>query len=108
MSVKTFNLIVVRLPGVLVLLGLLMVSRVPYPHAVQAIVRGRNSMPFLAALVFVFVLMAIDWQLALAACTIGYVIWGVLLGTWRFVLRRRDEDDEDDEDEPAVRSPSRN
>jgi CDP-diacylglycerol--serine O-phosphatidyltransferase len=108
MSDKTFNLIVVTMPGVLVLLGLLMVSRVPYPHAVHAIVRGRHSMPFLAALVIVIVLMAIEWQLALAACTIGYVIWGVLLGTWRFVLRRRDEDDEDDEDEPAVRSPSRN
>ena len=45
------------MPGVLVLLGLLMVSRVPYPHAVHAIVRGRHSMPFLAALVIVIVLM---------------------------------------------------
>ncbi|MBX3464104.1 MAG: phosphatidylcholine/phosphatidylserine synthase [Planctomycetes bacterium] len=99
--------IVVAMPGVLALLGLLMVSRVPYPHAVSAIVRGRHSMPFLAALVVLIVLAAVEWQVALVACTLGYVVWGLLLGLYRLVTRHRDEDEFDDELPPRV-DPSRN
>lgn len=99
--------IVIAMPGVLALLGLLMVSRVPYPHAVSAIVRGRHSMPFLAALVVLIVLAAVEWQFALVACTLGYVGWGLLLGLYRLVTRHRDEDEIDDELPPRV-DPSRN
>jgi CDP-diacylglycerol--serine O-phosphatidyltransferase len=102
-----FDLIVVTMPAVVVLLGLLMVSRVPYPHAMHAIVRGRHSMPFLAALVVLIIVAAVEWQFAMAVCTLGYVAWGLLLGCWRFVLRKRDED-EDDDGEVLPRTPSRN
>jgi CDP-diacylglycerol--serine O-phosphatidyltransferase len=102
-----FDKIVVTMPAVLVLLGLLMVSRVPYPHAMSAVLRGRHSMPFLAALVVLIVTAAVEWQFALVACTLGYVVWGLLLGVFRFVTRHHDDDDFDDET-PARPAPSRN
>ena len=105
-----FDLIVVTMPAVLVLLGLLMVSRVPYPHALHTILKGRHSMPFLAALVVMIIVAAVEWQLALVVCTTGYVAWGLLMWVGRLVIRRRDDDDEDDgEPEPGARTlPSRN
>lgn len=99
--------VVVAMPLVLVLLGLLMVSRVPYPHLVAAVVRGRHSFPFLATLVVLVFLAAIEWQFALAALSISYVVLGPVIGVWRLVTRGRMtapapagvlDDDEDDDD----------
>ena len=92
---ENLDKIVVAMPGLLVLLGLLMVSRVPYPHAMSAILRGRHSMPFLAGLVVFLVVAAVEWQFALVACALGYVSWGMLLGLFRLVTRHRDDDDDD-------------
>ena len=92
-----FDSIVVAMPAVLVLCGLLMVSRVPYAHAMHAILRKRHSMPFLAGLVVFLIVAAVEWQFALAVCTIGYVASGLVVGTFRAILRRRDDDDGDDE-----------
>lgn len=105
-----FDAIVRSMPAVLVLLGLLMVSRVPYAHAMHAILKKRHSMPFLAGLVVFLVVAAVEWQFALAVCTVGYVASGLVIGTLRAVLRRRGGDDDDDfEEEPAPRlPPSRN
>lgn len=97
-----FDLIVQVLPLVLGTLGLLMVSRVPYPHFVHAIVKQRHSFPFLAGLVVLIGLAAVEWQLALALVTVGYVVWGLLLGGYRLVtsgrLDGRRPDDDDDVD----------
>ncbi|MFN7588348.1 MAG: CDP-alcohol phosphatidyltransferase family protein [Planctomycetota bacterium] len=104
---RGFDWIVISMPVALVLTGLLMVSRIPFPHALSALMRGRHSLPMLAVLAVVMIVAAVEWQLALATCTLGYVVWGMGLGAYRLVLRRRDDDD--DADEPPVRSlPSRN
>ncbi len=115
LGTQAFDWIVVSMPLVLVTLGLLMVSRVPYPHAVSAIVRKRHSFPFLAGLVVLIVIAAIEWQLALAVVTIGYVLSGLLLGLYRTVTRGRmdgpdgDADDGDDSSElPPRRDPMLN
>ena len=84
-----FDWIVVTMPLVLVVLGLLMVSGVPYPHAVSAIVKKRHSFPFLAGLVVLIVIAAIEWQIALVVVTIGYVLMGMGLAVYRAVRRRR-------------------
>jgi CDP-diacylglycerol--serine O-phosphatidyltransferase len=97
-----FDWIVMAMPATLVLLGLLMVSRVPYPHAVHTVLKGGHSMPFLAALVVFIIVAAVEWQLALAVCALGYVIWGLALAVYRLIVRHRDDDDDDDEAEPAV------
>jgi hypothetical protein len=73
----------------------------------SAILRGRHSMPFLAALVVLIVVAAVEWQLALAVCTLGYVVWGLLVALVRLILRQRDDDDLDDE-LPGRPTPSRN
>ncbi|HEX5054492.1 MAG TPA: phosphatidylcholine/phosphatidylserine synthase [Planctomycetota bacterium] len=105
-----FDWIVVAMPGVLVLLGLLMVSRVPFPHAMHAILRGRHSMPFLAALVVMIVIAAVEWQFAIAVAAVGYVVGGTTWGFYRLLFKRRGDDDDDDDDgEPLVRAhPSHN
>lgn len=77
------------LPSVLVVLGLLMVSRIPYPHLIVTMLRGRHSFPFLATLVIAVGLAALEWQFALALITVGYVVAGVLLGVFRLVTTGR-------------------
>lgn len=114
LSPHHYDWIVVAMPGVLVLLGLLMISGVPYPHAVYALAKGRHSMPFLAAAVVLVAIAAVEWQLALVTCTLSYVIWGMILGTYRALFRRGPRDDDDDLDidaddlSPRVSAPSRN
>lgn len=96
--------IVQAMPWVLVGLGLLMVSRVPYPHAMHSILRKRHSMPFLAGLVLFLIVGALEWQMALAAVTVGYVAIGTVVGGLRYLVRRgRDDDDDEDGDELPVR-----
>ncbi len=94
-----FDTIVVAMPAVLVVVGLLMVSRVPYPHALHTLLKGRHSVPVLAATVVLIIVAAIEWQLAIAVCTLGYVAWGLLLGLYRLIVRRGGDDDDDDVDD---------
>ena len=112
MKKEQFDVIVVAMPFVLAGIGLLMVSRVPYPHALHAVLKGRHSLPVLAGIVVMIVIAAVEWQLALAVCTLGYVAWGLLLGAGRLLLRRSgDDDDEGDgaaDETPARTLPSRN
>jgi CDP-diacylglycerol---serine O-phosphatidyltransferase len=104
-----FDWIVRAMPIGLVVVGLLMVSRVPFPHALHALMKGRHSMPFLAGVVLLVILAALEWQLALAFGTLGYVVWGLMSYVLRLVLRRGDGDDGDDDGEVAGRTvPSRN
>lgn len=105
-----YDLIVVAMPLVLVGVGMLMVSRVPYPHALHALVKGRRSMPVLALLLFLIVVAAIEWQLALVVSTLGYVVWGLGLGFYRLLFRRGPADDDGDDDtfDAARSQPSRN
>ena len=84
-----FDAIVVAMPLVLVALGLLMVSHVPHPHAMHAIAKGRHSFPFLAGLVVLIGIAAIEWQLALAFATVGYACWALVLGVVRAFSRSR-------------------
>lgn len=108
-----FDWIVLAMPGVLVVMGLLMVSRVPFPHAMHWILKKRHSLPFLAGLVVLIIIAALEWQFALAACTLGYVASGLLLGLWRALFRRRgaggdDDGDDEGDDVPPRLQPSRN
>lgn len=99
LSQHHYDWLVYGMPVGLAVLGLLMVSRVPYPHLIYAVVRGRHSFPFLASLVVIIGVAAVEWQFALMALTLSYVVWGILLGAYRLVttgrLERRGDDDED-------------
>ena len=115
LSERNFDLVVQLMPLVLGTLGLLMVSRVPYPHAMHMIVKRRHGFPFLAGLVVLIFMAAIEWQLAMLAVTVGYVIWGLLIGVYRLVTSGRiegrggiDEDEDGDADLPNRGDPTLN
>ncbi len=85
--------IVQALPLVLVFVGLLMVSRLPYPHVMYQLVRKRHSFPYLLGLVGIVGFAALEWQFALLLLTQVYLLTGIGLGFWRLVttgsLRKR-------------------
>jgi CDP-diacylglycerol--serine O-phosphatidyltransferase len=101
--------LVTALPIVVVLVGLLMVSRFPYPHLVYQLVQRRHSFPFLATLVVLIGVAAIEWQFALLLLASVYVLAGPILGIYRLLVhgtleRPRDPDeplDDGEEEEPA-------
>jgi len=95
---ETYSWLIRALPVSLVLLGLLMISRFPFPHVVATVVRGRHSFPFLGTLVVVLFAAAIEWQFALLLVSVTYVVVGILLGLFRLVTRARMDgrDPEDD------------
>ena len=80
---------VVAMPGVLVVLGLLMVSKVPFPHVFYLLVQRRHSFPFLATLVVTIGLVLVEWQLAFVLWTVGYVLFGLGLAIYRYATRGR-------------------
>ena len=75
-----------------------MVSHVPHPHAMHAIAKGRHSFPFLAGLVVLIGIAAIEWQLALAFATVGYACWALVLGVVRAFSRSRHAEEHGDGD----------
>lgn len=81
--------IVKALPICLVLLGLLMVSRVPYPHLVVTMLKRGHSFPFLASLVVLLALIALEWEVGLLALISIYVLIGFGLGLFRIVTTGR-------------------
>jgi CDP-diacylglycerol--serine O-phosphatidyltransferase len=88
------------LPILIVLLGLLMVSRFPYPHLISQLLRGRHSFPFLASIVVLVGLAAIEWQFALATLALLYVLSGIVVGFYRLLRTgRMDGRTEGDDDE---------
>jgi CDP-diacylglycerol--serine O-phosphatidyltransferase len=82
-----YDSILLALPVAVTILGLLMVSRFPYPHLVNSIFRGRHSFPYLASLVVLVVLAAVEWQFALLSLTLIYVLSGIVLGVYRLLAR---------------------
>ena len=91
------------LPVGLVMCGLLMVSRFPYPHVAVTLLRGGHSFPFLATLVVLVLLIALEHEFGLLALIGLYVVIGILLGLFRMITTGRlgppIGDDGDDEEE---------
>ncbi|MCA8957409.1 MAG: CDP-alcohol phosphatidyltransferase family protein [Planctomycetes bacterium] len=103
---EIFDHVVVALPGLLVLLGLAMVSKLPYPHAFGLLVSRRaGSFPLLASLVLLIGLCTVEWQLGLLVCTLTYLLSGPVVGLYRLVRRGR-VDPPDRDGEGVASSPS--
>ncbi len=88
--------VIIAMPATLVLLGLLMISNVPFPHLFYTLVRRRHSFPFLATLVVMIGLVAVEWQLGFVLATTAYILVGLAIGAYRLVTRGRLDDDEDE------------
>ncbi|MEM7201035.1 MAG: CDP-alcohol phosphatidyltransferase family protein [Planctomycetota bacterium] len=81
----TYDVLIKALPAILVGLGLLMISRVPYPHVIASLVRARQGLSVIATFVVLAFVAAVEWQFAMVALSAAYVLSGVALGLWRLV-----------------------
>ena len=75
--------------AVLIVSGLLMISRFPYPHLVVRMLRGGHSFPFLASIVVMALVVAIEHEFGVLLGILIYVLSGLLLGVFRLVTTRR-------------------
>ncbi|MCC6493470.1 MAG: CDP-diacylglycerol--serine O-phosphatidyltransferase [Pirellulales bacterium] len=77
------------LPPAAMVIGLLMVSRVPYPHFVNHLVRGQKTFPQLVGIVFaVMALLAVRWYAIPVACSL-YALTPPLAHGWRWLWGHR-------------------
>jgi CDP-diacylglycerol---serine O-phosphatidyltransferase len=82
------------LPFYGILLALLMVSRVPYPHVVNQVFRGQKSFGHVVGLVFAFVaIMAIRNYSFPLICS-AFVFYGPVRLAWLKFMHRRQEEEE--------------
>jgi CDP-diacylglycerol--serine O-phosphatidyltransferase len=94
------QLLDIGLPLGAVALAILMVSRVPYPHLVNQMLRGRRSFSHLVKLIFAIVTILLTRELA-----VPLVFWGFALGCPLSALWRRARQHGTTEQQPAT-SPS--
>ncbi len=101
---RIYDTLVYAMPVTLLVVGLFMVSRLPYPHLLNRMLRGRKNFGHLVAAVVLLILFVLEWQIVLLALSLVYLASGPVLGVWRFVTGRRgptfdDFDDDEDGDE---------
>jgi CDP-diacylglycerol--serine O-phosphatidyltransferase len=78
------------LPVITLTAGLLMVTRIPYPHVMNRLLRGKKS--FSTFLLVVFTLVLIIWSIQLAM-VLGFFIFMLYgLFRWLFTYRRTSAD----------------
>jgi len=77
------------LPLAVLLVALLMVSRVPYPHVVTHLVRGQKSFPQLVGIVFTLMALLLVWRYALPVVCGLYALTPPLAYLWQWHWRRR-------------------
>lgn len=75
------------LTGLLPLLGLLMVSRVRYPHVASALFSGNGKFPTLVGLVFLAFLLYLAPVPVLFLTGLGYVLWGLVVSPFAARLK---------------------
>ena len=90
------------LPFLVVLLGLLMVSRVTYMHFVNHALRERRPFAFLVQLLVIAAVAVVEPELAVALLFFGYILSGPLMRLREAVTGRRLAPEEDEEEEAQV------
>ncbi len=75
-----FDAVIRALPWLLVIIGLAMISPLPYPHMMNTLFKRRKSFLFLSGFVFALVIATISYELALAMCMAGYFVSGFVWG----------------------------
>jgi len=82
------------LPYLVPLLGILMVSRIPYSHVGSLLLRGRRPFPHLLKLVFFGVLASVILVESLFFGFLAYVISGPVRLAWDWVVHRESVEEE--------------
>ena len=84
-------LTVLVLPITTLLMGILMVSRVSYPHIANKLLRGKKSLPVIM-LFFAAILISIwNIQLVLVLCFCGFALFGIFRWIISGLFRKRDK-----------------
>jgi CDP-diacylglycerol--serine O-phosphatidyltransferase len=77
------------LPPAALGIGLMMVSRIPYPHVVTQLLRGQKTFPQLVAIVFAsMAVLAVRWYAIPVLCGV-YAVAPPIVHAWRWGWERR-------------------
>jgi CDP-diacylglycerol--serine O-phosphatidyltransferase len=90
---KIDDLLQTILPFYAVMLGLLMVSQVPYPHVVNQVFRGQRSLAHVVGVIFAFVAVMVipGYSIAIIFCV--FTFYGPLRLAWGKIMHRRQEEE---------------
>ena len=77
------------LPFFAVLVAVLMVSRIPYPHVVNQVFRGQRSFGHLVALIFAAVVVTLIRGYSVPIICVAFVLWGPVHYAWQEAVERR-------------------
>ena len=83
----------VVLPFFAVLVSVLMVSRVPYPHVVNQVFSGQHSFGHLIALIFAIVVIMLIRGYSVPLVCGAFVFWGPIHYAWQEAVQRRPHDE---------------
>jgi CDP-diacylglycerol--serine O-phosphatidyltransferase len=93
-SFKHYDLWMQRLvPLFAVVISVLMVSRLPYPHPLTQFVRGQRSFAQLIAIVFSLMVILIVWNYAVPLLCVAFVCWPPLKYLWNLAWHRRPQEE---------------
>jgi CDP-diacylglycerol---serine O-phosphatidyltransferase len=76
-----------------VIISVLMVSRLPYPHPLTQFVRGQRSFAQLIAIVFSLMLILIVWNYAVPLMCVAFVCWPPVKFLWNLAWHRRSQEE---------------
>lgn len=79
----------IALPFFAVLVAVLMVSRIPYPHVVNQIFRGHRGLGHLVSLVFALVAVMVIRRYSVPLICAGFVFVGPIRYAWQELVQRR-------------------
>ena len=81
------------LPFFALMVALLMVSRIPYPHVVNQVFRGQRTFGHVAAVIFALVAVMVirDYSIPIICC--AFVCYGPLRLGWAKIVQRRAQED---------------
>lgn len=82
------------LPFYGVLLGLLMVSRIPYPHVVNQVFRGQRSFGHVVGVIFAFVAVMVIRDYSIPIICSVFVFYGPVRIAWAKYMHRKQEEEE--------------
>lgn len=77
------------LPFFAVLVAILMVSRVPYPHVVNQVFNGQRSFGHLVALIFALVVVMVIRGYSVPLVCVAFVLWGPISYVWQEAIEHR-------------------
>lgn len=82
------------LPVFAVMLGLLMVSRVPYPHVLNLLLRGDRSFGHIVGLVFALAALMLIGRYSILIVWTSFVLGPPIMFAWRRLVQRRTQQEE--------------